>query len=1095
MAGVGWQKRMMAEDVESLIMPTTIVNASKSRKDRRLTNARSNAARRDVYHRRLSCEMLEDRRLLSGMTLIAHGVGSHTIAASYSSDANFSGSLSEHMPDGAQDRSSRRLVLASTQQASESAQWISSGTGSIAWGTDNPYFGSTYLKISPSSDGTATSAIFTPTASIAANGGLMFQFRCDGNSNDFNHVKFYLYPDAADAGNYYCLEVNLGDNTWDGAWLDHQWRLCCLGQGYNNSDTGPSWTPVRNGTLPVWGSPGNESLTIEKLVIEVKADSGKTPVLRLGQIATNIVQHPVPIVFTFDDGFASVVTKALPLMQAAGLTGVMAVNMSQAGTTDTTWSIGNEYATVAQLQTAQAAGWDVISHGSPLHEDVSYWAHLDESTVTNLLTNNLDQMRQAGLNGVNYVIWPGGGLDSRQHLGSDIADALGFKLRLGVGESGGGHVQMSLNRTNWGTCGLESSDPRQFGPRISPNPAYEDITEVEPRMGEPGQGGMSLEQYLNKTLDSGSPIIFHMYNIVDTVTTAGEISTAQFNQLVAWAVAKIAAGEAVNCGMEGLELFTIGATDTVPPTVSSWTLTDDTGISSTDKITNDTTPILAFKFSEIVNGQDDDVSVLNPNSIPVSPDSIGGWGTDTLTVTFGVALVTDGQYTVTLRGTSTIRDTAGNPLNNGADEVVHFTLDTTPPTVTRVLVGSGAWSSAFLTSLGAVGYAIAEGPNQVRSLPWSNINKVIVEFSENVDVLQDDLAIVGVNVPNYAFSPNSFVDDPVAHRATWTLNQCLGADKLLIDLDGNTANAVTDAAGNCLDGQWRNPTWNPPSPPAGGDAWPSGDGKPGGNFLFRLNVLPGDGNQSGGVDVRDVQALRAAVFSNVGDTKYSPLLDLDGSGGIDIRDVQALRNCMFTELSENEPSVPMQQPGSMMTPAADRKAVVDADTIPLTEPAFQPLVIEAITRWAVAGLSGQGMDAMTRAKFVVTDLPGAELGLAGDRAIYMDHDAAGYGWFVAPTPAKDEKFARRSSANQLQAVDSQAVDRMDLLSAVEHELGHLAGLDDLDWSASSLMSGSLSNGIHRISLLSVDAQDITGIRVQSKGLLFPSTITAKSGTG
>jgi len=50
----------------------------------------------------------------------------------------------------------------------------------------------------------------------------------------------------------------------------------------------------------------------------------------------------------------------------------------------------------------------------------------------------------------------------------------------------------------------------------------------------------------------------------------------------------------------------------------------------------------------------------------------------------------------------------------------------------------------------------------------------------------------------------------------------------------------------------------------------------------------------------------------------------------------------------------------------------------------------------------------------------------------------------------------------LQAVDPQAVDRIDLLTVVEHELGHVAGLGDLSPSATSLMSEVLPTGVRRL---------------------------------
>ena len=122
--------------------------------------------------------------------------------------------------------------------------------------------------------------------------------------------------------------------------------------------------------------------------------------------------------------------------------------------------------------------------------------------------------------------------------------------------------------------------------------------------------------------------------------------------------------------------------DTIAPTVIEWSLSEDTGDDPTDKLTNDTTPQLTFTFSETIFGQDSDVIILDPNSNPVTPDSITGWDSDTLIITLSTLLVLDGEYTVTLNGTSTIEDEAGNPLNGGFDEVVSFYLDTTAPAVT-----------------------------------------------------------------------------------------------------------------------------------------------------------------------------------------------------------------------------------------------------------------------------------------------------------------------------------------------------------------------------------------------------------------------------
>ncbi len=54
-------------------MFSDLLEARKSRKHRRPASTRSDLARRNVYHRRLFCEELEDRRLLCGVTIITHG--------------------------------------------------------------------------------------------------------------------------------------------------------------------------------------------------------------------------------------------------------------------------------------------------------------------------------------------------------------------------------------------------------------------------------------------------------------------------------------------------------------------------------------------------------------------------------------------------------------------------------------------------------------------------------------------------------------------------------------------------------------------------------------------------------------------------------------------------------------------------------------------------------------------------------------------------------------------------------------------------------------------------------------------------------------
>jgi hypothetical protein len=74
----------------------------------------------------------------------------------------------------------------------------------------------------------------------------------------------------------------------------------------------------------------------------------------------------------------------------------------------------------------------------------------------------------------------------------------------------------------------------------------------------------------------------------------------------------------------------------------------------------------------------------------------------------------------------------------------------------------------------------------------------------------------------------------------------------------------------------------------------------------------------------------------------------------------------------------------------------------------------------------------------------------------VDVTAAGYGWFVDPTPADDSEFG-------LGMAGSPAAGRMDLLTVVMHELGHVIGLESrYDGDPSDLMYVYLGTGTRRL---------------------------------
>jgi len=100
-------------------------------------------------------------------------------------------------------------------------------------------------------------------------------------------------------------------------------------------------------------------------------------------------------------------------------------------------------------------------------------------------------------------------------------------------------------------------------------------------------------------------------------------------------------------------------------------------------------------------------------------------------------------------------------------------------------------------------------------------------------------------------------------------------------------------------------------------------------------------------------------------------------------------------------------------------------------------------------------------------LGGGSLGLTFGQThtVVISDNAAGYGWFVDPLPLGDTAFVR-VNGTLVAPAGSPAAGSMDLLTVVLHEMGHLAGLPDLNSpaDANDLMADMLSPGVRRDAL-------------------------------
>jgi hypothetical protein len=160
--------------------------------------------------------------------------------------------------------------------------------------------------------------------------------------------------------------------------------------------------------------------------------------------------------------------------------------------------------------------------------------------------------------------------------------------------------------------------------------------------------------------------------------------------------------------------------------------------------------------------------------------------------------------------------------------------------------------------------------------------------------------------------------------------------------------------------------------------------------------------------------------------------------------------------------------------AAGGAGTADRGAAPLTEQDLLATVAAALSRLQAAGVAPALLNQLAAATYVVTPLGGAYLGLTdvASRVAGISPNAAGYGWFVDTTPLQDEEFSTggpggTAGRSLVAQPGNPAAGKMDLLTVVLHEMGHLAGRADVGAPglADDLMAETLTPGTRRVDAL------------------------------
>ncbi len=322
--------------------------------------------------------------------------------------------------------------------------------------------------------------------------------------------------------------------------------------------------------------------------------------------------------------------------------------------------------------------------------------------------------------------------------------------------------------------------------------------------------------------------------------------------------------------------YSIGAgVQLVGPFNLNRTIPDDSGIIRLEK--PDFSPTTVAEGKEFTpNVLVDRVTYFDSAPWPTSPDGTG--------------------QSLTRVGSSAYGDLAAS-WNGSNPSPGSITQPAAAPRVTDVIVSGTTWNAAFksaVTSPGSPvqGYTALKGSQQATAVPWGGVNQISITFDRAVAISSNALQVRGINTTNYSVSPTP--SNPAGFTYTWTVNTPINGDRLILELD----DAKVNAAGAMLDGEWTDNV----------STGSSGNGSAGGDFRFRMNVLPGDADGNGTVNNDDFVSVRAVMFSSPGVGPYDVRRDLDTSGKIAVGDWIVARNKTGQSLPAGTPNSPAAAP-------------------------------------------------------------------------------------------------------------------------------------------------------------------------------------------
>lgn len=225
---------------------------------------------------------------------------------------------------------------------------------------------------------------------------------------------------------------------------------------------------------------------------------------------------------------------------------------------------------------------------------------------------------------------------------------------------------------------------------------------------------------------------------------------------------------------------------------------------------------------------------------------------------------------------------------------------------------------------------------------------------------------------------------------------------------------------------------------------------------------PYDLNDDDQISYRDL-ILFASVYNSVpaeSSSDYSWFSDFNQNQRVDYRDLIYLAsNYNKSKLQQQKIVYPGNYPDAwdqQLQVSALPQTVQPAPA--LTQPQADTMLQTAVQDVSPT-LTTEQQEQLSQVKVEVVDLEGTTLGRTVGNTIYIDVNAAGYGWFVDETPLDHSEYQYDSQLSLIALPGSEAAGLIDIWTVIRHELGHLLGYEHQD---SGVMESTLDPGVRKL---------------------------------